>query len=81
MRIWRTLIGWAVKTSSPSLKSSITIGRFGGRLGAATCVLCRLDAMLSEVVESDDLFKDVRGSDTSLLDPGMGVWDAAWLER
>lgn len=37
--------------------------------------------MLSEVAESDSLFKDVRGSGTSLLDPGMGCWDAAWPER
>jgi hypothetical protein len=81
MGIWRTLVGWAVKTSSPSLASSITIGRFCGRLGAATCVLCRLDAVLSGVAESDNLFKDVRGSGTSLLDPGMGCWDAAWPER
>ena len=81
MKIWRTLVGWAVKTSSPSLASSITIGRFCGRLGADTCVLCRLDAMLSKVAESDSLFMDVRGSDPSLLEPGMGVWNAAWVER
>jgi len=59
MKIWQTLVGWAIDTSSPSLASSITIGRFCGQLEATTYALCRLDITLSEVAESDNPFENV----------------------
>jgi hypothetical protein len=65
MRIRRTLVGRVVNISSPSLESSISIGRLG-------------DALSEAARESDNLFKDVRDSD--LLDPGTGVWVATYPE-
>jgi len=66
MRIRRTLVGRVVNTSSPSLESSIIIGRLG-------------DALSEAARESDNFFEGVRDSD--LMDPGTGVWDATWPEE